>query len=407
MALSLGWHIIVACLGVGHAGGHPVRRVARLRTGDPAYRLLARRWAKAMGVLFAVGAVSGTILSFEMGLLWPGLMGAFGRRDRPAVRAWRASRSSSRPSSSASTCTPGTGCRPAAHLLSGVPDRASPGVASAFFVVAANAWMNQPRGFDLVDGEVTNVDPWAAMFNPATPPQTVHMILAAFMVTGFVHGQRVRGGACCGAAGTATTGWGSCCRSRSRRVRHPGPDRWSATGRPASWPTTSRPSWPRWRACSTPSVARRCASAAIDVDGELRYAVEIPTACRCSPTGTPTPRSSGLDQVPAGDRPPVNVVAPGVPDDGRRRARPCSCWPAGSPSPGGGGGTCRGRGWFLRAASLAGVAAVVALEAGWIDTEVGRQPWIVYGVLRTADAVNPAPGLRSGCRAGLRGLRAC
>src|SRR5919109_467983 len=168
MALSLGWHIVVACLGVGFPALVMLAEWRGLRTGDPVWRLLARRWARALGVLFAVGAVSGTILSFEMGILWPGLMGTFGEViglpfaiEGVAffveaiflgiyLYGWDR-------------------LPPRAHLLSGVPILLA-GVASAFFVVCANAWMQQPRGFDLVDGRVTNVDPWAAMFNPATPP---------------------------------------------------------------------------------------------------------------------------------------------------------------------------------------------------------------------------------------------
>src|ERR671926_106754 len=177
MALSLGWHIVVACLGVGMPAITLLAEWRGHRTGDVHYRLLARRWARVMGVLFAVGAVSGTILSFEMGLLWPGLMGRYGQvLGLPFalegiaffieaiflgiyLYAWDR-------------------LPPRLHLFSGIPIVVS-GVASAFFVVTANAWMNQPRGFELANGTVIAVDPWTAMFNPATPPQTTHMILAA------------------------------------------------------------------------------------------------------------------------------------------------------------------------------------------------------------------------------------
>jgi cytochrome d ubiquinol oxidase subunit I len=183
MALSLGWHIVIACFGVGMPAIIVFSEWRALRTGDEAYGLLAHRWAKAMGVLFAIGAVSGTILSFEMGVLWPGLMSTYGQViGLPFTMegfaffleaiflgvylyAWDR-------------------LPPRAHLLTGIPVCVA-GVASAFFVVSANAWMNQPRGFDVDDGRVTDVDPWAAMFNPATPPQTIHMILAAFMVAGY------------------------------------------------------------------------------------------------------------------------------------------------------------------------------------------------------------------------------
>ncbi|MEU8588935.1 cytochrome ubiquinol oxidase subunit I [Streptomyces sp. NPDC048664] len=184
MGFSLAWHIVLACLGVGLPLLPLTVEWWGARTGDPSCRLLARRWARAMGVLFAVGAVSGTILSFEMGLLWPGLTGTYGQviglpfaMEGIAffieaiflgiyLYAWDR-------------------LPPRRHLLTGVPIVVA-GIASAFFVVCANAWTNQPRGFTLRDGNVVHVDPWAAMFNPATPPQTTHMILAALMVTSFL-----------------------------------------------------------------------------------------------------------------------------------------------------------------------------------------------------------------------------
>src|SRR3954454_7384933 len=183
MALSLGWHIIVACFGVGMPVITLLAEWRGHRTRNLSYRLLARRWARVMGVLFAVGAVSGTILSFEMGLLWPGLMGVYGEviglpftLEGIAffieaiflgiyLYAWDR-------------------LPPRTHMLTGIPVILA-GVASAFFVVTANAWMQQPTGFDEENGRVVAVDPWAAMFNPATPPQTTHMILAAFIVAGF------------------------------------------------------------------------------------------------------------------------------------------------------------------------------------------------------------------------------
>ena len=146
MGISLGWHIILACLGVGMPALTLFVEWRGWRTGEPAYQLLARRWAKAMGVLFAVGAVSGTILSFEMGLLWPAMMSRYGQviglpfaMEGIAffieaiflgiyLYAWDR-------------------LPPRQHLLSGIPIVLA-GVASAFFVVTANAWMNQPCGFD-------------------------------------------------------------------------------------------------------------------------------------------------------------------------------------------------------------------------------------------------------------------
>jgi cytochrome d ubiquinol oxidase subunit I len=323
-----------------------------------------------------------------MGLLWPGLMGRFGEviglpftLEAFAffieaiflgiyLYAWDR-------------------LSPRAHLLSGLPILAA-GVASAFFVVTANAWMNQPRGFDLVDGEVTGVDPWAAMFNPATPPQTVHMILAAFLVAGF---------------GTASVYAVAMLRGRRDRYHRLG---FAVSFTLAAVLTPVQIGVGDWAAHFVADYQPTKLAAmegvfatergvplhigGVEIDGELRYAVEIPDGLSLLAHWDPDAEIRGLDEVALADRPPVNVVHPAfqvMVGIGlgllalsawfglawwRRREQP------------------RGR-WFWRFAALAGPAAVLALEAGWVTTEVGRQPWIVWGVLRTSDAVNPAPGL--------------
>src|SRR5215470_9707763 len=388
MALSLGWHIVVACFGVGLPALVLFAEWRGLRTGDPNYALLARRWARAMGVLFAVGAVSGTILSFEMGLLWPGLMGRFGEviglpftleafaffieAIFVGIYLYGWDR-----------------LPPRAHLLSGAPILVA-GVASAFFVVTANAWMNQPRGFDLVNGEVSDVDPWAAMFNPATPPQTVHMIVAAFMVAGYV---------------TASVYAVAVLRGRGDRYHRLGftisftlaallvPVQIGVGDWVARFVADYQPT--KLAAMEGVFQTERGVPlhvGGVEIDGELRYAVQIPDGLSLLAHGNPNAEIRGLAEVAPADRPPVNVVHPAfqvMVDIGlgllalsawfgvawwRRREPP------------------RGP-WFWRLAAIAGPAAVLALEAGWVTTEVGRQPWIVWGVLRTADAVNPAPGL--------------
>ncbi|GAA1806755.1 cytochrome ubiquinol oxidase subunit I [Actinomadura chokoriensis] len=388
MGLSLGWHIILACLGVGMPAITLIAEWRGHRTGDVHYRLLARRWARAMGVLFAIGAVSGTILSFEMGLLWPGLMGAYGQviglpfsLEGIAffieaiflgvyLYAWDR-------------------LPPVAHLLTGVPIVVA-GVASAFFVVTANAWMQQPTGFDTENGRIVAVHPWKAMFNPATPPQTVHMILAAFMVAGFA---------------MASVYAVAMLRGRRDRYHRLGfllPFTVAAVITPVQigvgdWAAHFVASNQPVKLAAMEGVYRTARGVplhigGIAVDGELRYAVEIPDGLSLLAHWNPGAEIAGLDQVPERDRPPVNVVHlafQAMVGLGfallalsawlglhwwRRRDVPRTKW-------------------FLWPASLAGAAAVVALESGWVVTEVGRQPWIVYGVLRTADAVNPAPGL--------------
>src|SRR3978361_444737 len=176
MAFTLGFHIILVPFGVAFTFITMIANYRGLRHEDGDALVLAQRWSKVAAVLFAVGAVSGTVLSFEMGLLWPGLMATYGQViGLPFalegfaffieaiflgiyLYAWDR-------------------LPPRRHVLAGLPVCVA-GVTSALFCVAANAWMNQPRGFDLVNGTVTRVRPWAAMFNPAMPLQTLHMILA-------------------------------------------------------------------------------------------------------------------------------------------------------------------------------------------------------------------------------------
>jgi cytochrome d ubiquinol oxidase subunit I len=391
MALSLGWHIILACLGVGLPALTAFVEWRGMRGGEPAYTALAHRWAKAMGVLFAVGAVSGTILSFEMGLLWPGLMGSYGQviglpfalegfaffleAIFVGIYLYGWDRLS-----------------PRVHLLTAVPIIVS-GVASAFFVVCANAWMNQPRGFRLVDGAVTEVRPWAAMFNPATPPETIHMILAAFIVSGFT------------TAAVYAVGMLRGRRDRYHRLGFLVPFTFAAILTPVQVAVGDYVA--RFLAGYQPAKLAAIEGVfatgthvplhlgGIVQGGQLRYAIEIPDGLSLLVGYRPGTRVVGLDAVPVADRPPVTVVhlafdlmvgaGFGLSLLGlwllvawwRRRDLPRPAW-------------------FLRLATLAGIGSVVALEAGWVVTEVGRQPWVVYGQLRTADAVNPAPGLAGG-----------
>ncbi len=183
MGTSLGFHIIFAVLGIGLPLLMVIAEGLYLRTGNSAWLALARRWSKGFAILFAVGAVSGTVLSFELGLLWPGFMAyAGGIIGMPFsmegfaffleaiflgiyLYGWDK-------------------LTPKVHWLAGIPIAIS-GLLSGIFVVAANSWMNSPSGFDIVDGEVTNVDPIAAMFNDAWFQQALHMSLAAYTSTAF------------------------------------------------------------------------------------------------------------------------------------------------------------------------------------------------------------------------------
>ncbi len=388
MGLSLGWHIVFACLGVGFPA---LILIAEWRGihGDADAMRLARTWAKVAGVLFAVGAVSGTILSFEMGLLWPRLMGEFGAVfGLPFalegfaffieaiflgiyLHAWDR-------------------LSPMRHLASGIPVAVA-GVASAFFVVTANSWMNDPQGFTMVNGRVTDPQPLVAMFNKATPVETIHMILAAFMVTGFL---------------VASVYAAARLRGRSDRYHRVGlilplivatvitPAQIVVGDIAAREVADNQPI----KLAAMEGIGRTEAGAGehiggIFINGQLQFAIVLPHVLAFLAKGDPNATVAGLDSVPSADRPEAvtlihlsfdTMVGIGFLLLGlgiwmlirwmRRRGPPTSPW-------------------FLRAALVAGPGAVVAMECGWITTEVGRQPWIVYNVMRTSDAVNPAPGL--------------
>jgi cytochrome bd ubiquinol oxidase subunit I len=333
--------------------------------------------------------VSGTILSFEMGVLWAGLMDHYGAViglpfaiegfaffieaiflgiylygwDRLPART---------------------------HLLSGIPVVIA-GVASAFFVVTANSWMNAPRGFTIVRGRLTGVDPWAAMFNPATGPETTHLILAAFMVTGF---------------GVASVYAVAILRGRTGRYHRLGLAIPLTLGAAITPVQIAAGDWAA-RAVASDQPLKLAAMEGLYQGGrgvpeavggyfagnQLHGAIRIPDGLSLLLDLRPHGYVAGLNSAPPGVRPPLVTVVHlsfdlmvgigfGLLALGawaalawwRRRDLPRSAW-------------------FLRATAVSGIAAVAAMEAGWIVTEVGRQPWIVYGVLRVADAVNPAPGL--------------
>jgi cytochrome d ubiquinol oxidase subunit I len=392
MALSLGWHIVFSCFGIAFPLLTLVTEWLGHRRGDAVLTGLAHTWAKAMGILFAAGAVSGTLLSFEMGILWPGLMDRFGEVfGFPFVLegfaffieaifvgvylfGWNR-------------------LSPRAHVLSAVPMIVS-GAAGAFFVVAANAWMNNPTGFRLDDqGRVVDAQPWAAMFGPSTWPQVVHMLLAAYMVTGFT------------VASVYAVGMLRGRRERHHRLGLLIPLALAAAVTPVQigvgdWIANTVADNQPAKLAAMEGLYETTAGAPLSVGGwytgeEVRWALEIPNGLSLLIHHDPDGVVLGLEEFPADERPPVNVVHLAFDTMvGLGSALLLlslwfgwSWWRR---------GRIPGTPWFLRAVAVSGVAAVVAMEAGWVTTEVGRQPWIVYGILRTADAVSPAPGLYAG-----------
>jgi cytochrome bd ubiquinol oxidase subunit I len=388
MALSLGWHIILASFGMALPAMIFVFHRRGLR-GDADALEIAKRWSKIGAVLFAVGAVSGTILSFELGLLWPGLMEQFG--DVVGLAFALEGISFFIEAIFLGIYVYGWGRLPGRlHSLMLLPIMAA-GVVGSFMVVSVNAWMNAPSGFSIVDGEVVDIDPLAAIFNDHVWLQAAHMYLAAVMVVGFtmaaVYAARMLQGH----------------RDRLHRLAAIVPLAFAAVATPLQ-PVVGHFAGQRIaddqpiklaaiEVLSTTEERAPLRVGGIVVDGELRGAIELPIPGLLSflAQNDFDAQVVGLDAVPEDERPPVGIVhlaytimiAIGSALVG------LVAW-----------GVVRWRrvGWagifestrFLRALTVAGPAAIVAMETGWVTTEVGRQPWIVQGVMRTSEAVTDA-----------------
>jgi cytochrome d ubiquinol oxidase subunit I len=389
MAMSLAFHILFAVTGIGMPLLMVLAEWRWLRTRDTTYRTLARQWAKGTAILFAVGAVSGTVLSFQLGLLWPAFMAKAGAIiGMPfslegfaffieaiflAIYLYGWDKVGER-----------------AHFLAGIVVALS-GLLSAAFVMAVNAWMNAPVGFVLEGGQLTNIDPLAAMMNPAWPTLTLHMTLAAYAATGFgvagIHALRLR--------------------------RHPTPFHRAALGlallmaapaailQPISGDIAARMDARRQPAklAAMEGLFETRRGAPLLVGGipdeatrTVPGSIAIPKALSLLAFHDPDAEVTGLDRVPRDQWPPLIpvriawqiMVALGTLLAGVS-ALAVWRWLRKIPPE-------RGSWWLLLVACCAPLG-FVALEAGWVVTEVGRQPWVIYGVIRTADAVTPMPHL--------------
>jgi cytochrome bd ubiquinol oxidase subunit I len=395
MAFTLASHIILVPLGVSWAFMALVANWRAIRRGDADALLLAQRWSKYMAVTFAVGAVTGTVLTFEFGLLWPKFMGTWGAAFGIPfsveglfffieaifialyIFGWKR-------------------MRPWPHFWTGVPIVIA-GIGGTLSVVAANAWMNEPAGFTLnSDGEVVDVDPLKVIFNDAWPYEASHMLVAAYLVGGFL------------VASVYAVGMLKGRRDRYHRLGFLIPFTVAAVATPiqmvvgdtlARWVYNNEPT--KFAAIElvpeTDSDVPETLLGRLNSDGEVTGGIEIPglASLLSDPsTGTSTV-VQGLDAFPADERPTtgeVNTVhlAWDVMVGLGTLLFLLSAW--------------YWIAWifrrdmprsklFLRVASVAGVAAVLAMEAGWVVTEVGRQPWIVRGHMKVEDAATGNEGV--------------
>ena len=391
MAISLGFHIVFAEIGIAMPLMMVLAEWRWRRTGERAYLDLARRWSKGTAVLFAVGAVSGTVLSFELGLLWPGFM----RYAGPLIGmpfslegfaffleaiflgiylyGWER-----------------VGAR--AHLAAGVVVAVS-GAASAVFVVMVNAWMNTPTGFTLdPSGGFATIDPVTAMRSPAAFQQALHMLLAAYAATGMavagVHALMLLRGAARDFHRRALTI--ALLVGAPAAVLQPLSGDVSARVVATTQPVKLAALEGQWatergaplRIGGLPDAARE----------ETRWALEIPYGLSLLAFHDPSAEVKGLRSVAPADRPPVAVVHlafQAMVGLGSALAL-VAIWTVWS--------AWRRRDMhehrmLLRALVLVAPFGFLATEAGWIVTEVGRQPWVVQGLMRTSAAVTPMPGL--------------
>jgi cytochrome d ubiquinol oxidase subunit I len=391
MTLSLAFHMIYAAIGIGLPLLMVLVEWLHLRTGKPHYKALAKKWAKVTGLLFAVGAVSGTALALELGLLWPKYMAIMGAVVGHVfalegyaffleaifiglyLYGWDR-------------------LNPWAHWWCGVVIAVS-SMLSGVLVLGVNAWMQQPVGFALQDGAVVVSDPVAIFKQPLWFYMATHSTLACYMSVAF-----------------AMAGW------YAWRALHGRQDAYtrsalviamlvgglSAFLQPlsgdflAKFVFKTQPT----KFAAMEGQFKTQTHAPLRIGGwpdeatqQTNYAVEVPGGLSFLATRDSAAEVKGLDQVPRSDWPNVGLThfAFQIMVGSGTALMFLSVWFWGS--------WLRKREsilqrrWLLWAIFLGMPLGFVGLEAGWFVTEVGRQPWVIQGVMRTSDSVTPAEGV--------------
>jgi cytochrome d ubiquinol oxidase subunit I len=387
MAFSLGFHIIFAAIGMTMPFLMSAAHYLYLRKKDPVYLELTKLWMKGVAILFAVGAVSGTVLSFELGLLWPGFMLHAG----PIIGmpfSWEGTAFFLEAIAIGLFLYGWNRMKPWIHWATGLAVGVT-GFVSGIFVVAANGWMNAPAGFDWVGGVARNIDPVKAMFNRAWLHQGLHMQLAALQAVGLAVG------------GIHAWLW---LRGRAPDLNRKALRIAMVIGAAASiaqpfaghfaGESVARLQPAKLAAIEGHFETRRHAPLTLgglpDVERQtMRWGIQIPGLLSVLAHRDPDAEVIGLDRFPRGDWPPVLITHLAfqlMVAIGSLLALVGVLWFWFARH-----GTFPR--WYLWTLVACAPLGMVAIEAGWVVTEVGRQPWIIYGIVRTKDAVTPVPGM--------------
>lgn len=390
MALSLGFHIIFACIGMVMPFFMAVSHYYYLKTKNETYKNITKAWSKGVAIFFATGAVSGTALSFELGLLWPEFMKHAG------------------PIFGMPFSLEGTAFfieaialgfflygwdrfNPWFHWVTGVVVGIS-GMVSGILVVAANAWMNSPSGFDYINGEYLNIDPIQAMFNDAWFSQALHMSIAAFIATGFAvagvhafmilkgkniefHTKSFKIAAIFGCVAALLQPISGDISAKDVAQRQPA----KLAAMEAHYHTEKR----------APFIIGGIVN---EKEEKVDYAIKVPGLLSLLAFNDIEAEVAGLDKIAKEDRPPVAIthyafqvmIGLGMIMMLIALIYLIALWKKKQ---------WLNQRWLLKLFAIATPMGFIAVEAGWIVTEVGRQPWIIYKIMRTADAVTPMPGI--------------
>lgn len=391
MAVSFIFHIVFACIGMAMPWLMFVAEYKWIKTGDAIYFTLAKAWSRGVAIFFAVGAVSGTVLSFELGLLWPKFMEHAG----PIIGmpfSWEGTAFFLEAIALGIFLYGWNKVNKWVHLISGLVVGIA-GVVSGIFVVSANAWMNSPSGFDWVNGQAINIDPVRAMFNDAWFQQALHMTIAAFASTCFavagihallylkhrdqeIHAKALKIALTIGAIAALLQPLSGDISAKNVAKYQPA------------------------KLAAMESLFKTSQPASIIIGGipdtaaqEVKYAIHLPRLLSFLAHGSFNAEVTGLDQFDKSEWPPVIIVHFAfqimvfmgmiMAITGALHFLFLLKWKGNSQ-----------KDWWLKWLTLITPAGFIAVEAGWIVTEVGRQPWIIYGILKTSESVTPMPGIQ-------------